>query len=506
MNAQPATLQDTLQSIVANVPQMLAAIATLVIGYIVALVLGANVQRLLRRAGADTRLRGWLGDEAEGEAARFSTWAGKFVYYVVMLFVLIAFFQILGLTMLTAPLNRFLEQVFAYAPRLVGALVLLFVALLLARIARAVVQRALNAMRIDERVSAQPSEAAKPVSQSASNTVYWLVLVLFLPAILGALGLTGLMAPIQHMIDRVLEALPNVLTATLILVVGLFVARLVRRIIENLVASVGADQLSERIGLATLLGRYTLSTVIGWIAYVLVMLSVITGALQVLAFEALTTPIRNMIDRIVTALPAFFGAVLVLIAGYVIGRLVRGVVSSLLTGIRFDGFVTSVGIRLPEGAKSPSEQMGQLALIVVMYYAVMEATKILGLTLVADVLRNFLSYAGHIGAGLAIFVLGLYLAQLAASAVRASGLGQANLLAGLTRAVVLIFVGAIALRQMGIADEIVTIAFGLLMGAVAVAAALAFGLGGREVAARELENWLSRLRSSDGQGATGEPK
>jgi hypothetical protein len=62
---------------------------------------------------------------------------------------------------------------------------------------------------------------------------------------------------------------------------------------------------------------------------------------------------------------------------------------------------------------------------------------------------------------------------------------------------VLIFVGAIALRQMGIADEIVVIAFGLLMGAVAVAAALAFGLGGREIAARELENWLSRLRSND---------
>lgn len=81
--------------------------------------------------------------------------------------------------------------------------------------------------------------------------------------------------------------------------------------------------------------------------------------------------------------------------------------------------------------------------------------------------------------------------------MRASGMGQANLLAGLTRAVVLIFVGAIALRQMGIADEIVVIAFGLLMGAVAVAAALAFGLGGREVAARELENWLNRLRSND---------
>ena len=497
MNTQPLTLQDTLQSIVAHVPQMLAAIATLIVGYVVALILGANVQRLLRRAGMDARLRGWLGDEAEGETARFSTWAGKFVYYVVMLFVLIAFFQILGLTMLTTPLNRFLEQVFAYAPRLVGALLLLFVAVVTARIARVVVQRSLTAVRLDERLAVEPGEEAKPVSRGAANTVYWLVLVLFLPAILGALGLTGLMAPIQQMLDKALDALPNVLTAVLVVIVGLFVARLIRRIIENLSTSVGVNQLSERIGLASLLGRYTLSSVIGWIAYALVVLSVITAALQVLAFEALTKPVSNMIDRMVTALPVFIGAVLVLVAGYVIGRLTKGVVSGLLTGIRFDAFVQSVGIRLPEGAKSPSEQMGQLTLVVVMYYAVMEASKILGLTLVADVLRNFLSYAGNIGAGLAIFVLGLYLAQVAANAVRASGMGQANLLAGLTRAVVLIFVGAIALRQMGIADEIVVIAFGLLMGAVAVAAALAFGLGGREIAARELENWLSRLRSND---------
>ena len=81
VNAQPMTLQEALQSIVANVPQMLAAIATLVVGYVVALILGANVQRLLRRAGMDTRLRGWAMKRREklrasprGLASSFTTW------------------------------------------------------------------------------------------------------------------------------------------------------------------------------------------------------------------------------------------------------------------------------------------------------------------------------------------------------------------------------------------------------------------------------------------------
>jgi hypothetical protein len=91
----------------------------------------------------------------------------------------------------------------------------------------------------------------------------------------------------------------------------------------------------------------------------------------------------------------------------------------------------------------------------------------------------------------------LYLARLAASVIQSSGVGQASLLAGLVRALILVFAGAMALRQMGLANEIVILAFAMLTGAIALAAALAFGLGGREVAARELENYIAQLRSRE---------
>jgi hypothetical protein len=81
--------------------------------------------------------------------------------------------------------------------------------------------------------------------------------------------------------------------------------------------------------------------------------------------------------------------------------------------------------------------------------------------------------------------------------IQSSGVGQASLLAGLVRALILVFAGAMALRQMGLANEIVILAFAMLTGAIALAAALAFGLGGREVAARELENYIAQLRSRE---------
>jgi cytochrome bd-type quinol oxidase subunit 2 len=119
----------------------------------------------------------------------------------------------------------------------------------------------------------------------------------------------------------------------------------------------------------------------------------------------------------------------------------------------------------------------------------------LGFDALADLLAAFTVLAGQILLGLVVFGLGVYLADLAAGAVRASGVRQADVLALATRAAVLVLAGAMALRQMGLANEIVNLAFGLLLGAIAVAAALAFGLGGRNVAGRYLEEWTTRLEA-----------
>ena len=96
--------------------------------------------------------------------------------------------------------------------------------------------------------------------------------------------------------------------------------------------------------------------------------------------------------------------------------------------------------------------------------------------------------------GLAILAIGLYLGQLAAEAVASSGAASAGILALLARVGILVLAGAMALRQAGLAEDIINLAFGLLLGAVAVAAAIAFGFGGRDLAARQLEEWSARWR------------
>ena len=500
MQAFQVFLEQMAQLVGEYIPNLIAALAILVVGWLVALIISAIVRGALRRTTLDNRLARWVVGEEAAKAVEVERQIARGVYYLLMLFVLIAFFQTLGLTLITEPLNQLLIQVFEYAPRLLGAGLLLLIAWIVASALKLVISRVLSAAKIDERLGSGAGleeEERVPLAQTLGNAVYWLVFLLFLPAVLGALALEGLLQPVQGMINQILGFLPNIFAASLILAIGWFIARIVQRIVTNLLAAVGADQLSERVGLASVLGKQQLSGLLGLVVYVLVLIPVLIAALNALALEAITRPASNMLAVILEAVPAIFAATLVVMIAYVVGRVVAGLITSLLTGVGFNAILARLGLgKEPgEGERTLSEIVGYLVLVAIMLFAAIEASRLLGFVLLADLVAQFTVFAGQVVLGLIIFAVGLYLANLAAKTVQASGAAQAGLLAMAARVSILVLAGAMALRQIGLANEIINLAFGLLLGAIAVAVALAFGLGGREAAARELEEWLQSVKS-----------
>ncbi len=468
------------------VPSLLGALAILVIGWLVARIIAAGVRGLLRRTNLDNRLATWLvGESLPVEQAISAT-----VFYLIMAFVLVAFFQALGLTLITEPLNQLLNELFQFAPQLFGAAVLLLGAWVLAIVLKRIVTGALSAANLDERLGT-------PVAATLGDAVYWLVFLLFLPAVLTALALEGLLQPVQGMMDKILRFLPNLVAAGLVLGVGWFVARLVQRIVSNLLAAAGLDALGDRIGLGTALGQNRLSGLVGLILYILILIPVIISALNVLELDAITAPASTMLTTILSALPAIFAAVLILVIAYAVGRVVANLVSNLLAGVGFNTVLARLGLgREPAaGERTPAEIVGYLVLVGIMLFATIEAVRELGFVLFADLVMQFTVFASKVILGLVIFGIGLFVANLASNTVRASSASQAGLLALAARVSIIVLAGAMALREMGLADDIINMAFGLLLGAVAVAVALAFGLGAREVAGREVAEWVDSLRS-----------
>ena len=312
--------------------------------------------------------------------------------------------------------------------------------------------------------------------------------LLFLPAILGALGLTGLLHPVQVLLDELLGFLPHLVAAAVLLLIGWFVARLVRQIVTNLLAATGLDRVGARVGLAS----PRLSDLIGLVVYVLILLPIAIAALDALQLGAITAPASAMLLLILAALPKIFAAALTIGIAYLIGRVLAGIVTSLLAGMGVDALPARLGLAGAFGGLALSALVGRLVLVALVLFAVIEALQVLGFVLVAVLTVEFVRLAGHILLGLLILAIGLYLARAAARGIRASGVANAGLLAAVAQGAILVLAGAMGLREMGVAPEIITLAFGLLLGALAVATAIAFGVGGRHVAGRVLERYAEQ--------------
>ncbi len=498
MNTIVSNLLDTLQG---RLPQLLMAVGVLVVGWLLALLISLIVRFLLKRTELDNRLASWLVGGEGADEIDVEKWISRIVFWILMLFVAVGFFHVLGLTVITAPLMAFLNRIFEYLPRLIAPVLLLLVAWALATGLRFALRKILTLAKIDERLGEKAElEEGQSISlaKTLSDAVYWLIFLLFLPAILSALDLQGLLHPVQGMVDEFLGFLPNLLAAVVILAVGWLLARVIQRIVSNLLAAVGADRLSEQVGLDKALGETSLSKVLGMLLYVLILIPVLIAALNALHLDAVTEPASRMLSTILEALPLLFGASLLLIIAFFVGRVVSGLVSNLLAGFGFDAMLARAGIGKAEaeGELRFSSVVGQLALVAIMMFATIEAVRMLGFEMLAQLIAEFMVFAGHVGLGLIIFGIGLYLAQLAARTVSSSATPQAPLLAMASRISILVLAGAMALRQMGLANEIITLAFGLLLGAVAIATALAFGLGGRELAAKTLAEWTEKARKN----------
>lgn len=389
-------------------------------------------------------------------------------------------------------LDKFRESFSVYAPRVFFALLLLLAAWVVASILRAITQRGLRALKVDEKLSTvEDTSSGQTIVKTLSDVVYWIVFLCFIPAILGVLGLNGILAPVQTMMNNILGFLPNVLAAVLIFVIGSLIARILRQIVTSLLTAAGANRLAEKAGIESVAGTNGVSGIIGTIVYALVLLGVLSAALSVLSIDAISNPINNVINGITNAIPNIFGAAIIVVIAFMIGRVVAGIVTNILTGIGFNSIPKALGFsNIPiEGERTASSFVGQISFLAIMFFAVTAAANLLGFERVSAIVQELTVFGGHLLTGVIIFGVGLYLANLAARLISESEVTNAGTLATMARVAILIFTGAMALRQMGLADDIVNLAFGLSLGALAVSAAIAFGVGGIDFAKRVLSRF-----------------
>ena len=200
-------------------------------------------------------------------------------------------------------------------------------------------------------------------------------------------------------------------------------------------------------------------------------------------------------------LPALLVAVAVLIAGYFLARLVERWTDSLLVRLNFNKVAEAGGLREAMGRTGtrldPIHAIGKLLFWLVMLVVILLASSALGLTSINTMFGTMLSYIPTLVAAIVIVILGLIVGEFVRALVLASagGMEGVPVLAKLAKASVVLIAVFMAIQQLGIAEEIVTAAFTLIVGAIALAAGLAFGLGNRSLAGEITRRWYEEGRA-----------
>ncbi|ENH4942691.1 mechanosensitive ion channel [Acinetobacter baumannii] len=468
---------------------ILAAIVILLVGWIIALLVAAGVKKLLQKVNTNAKL-----SSATGRTPNIEGLISKVVFWFILILAVVAALNVLNISGVSGPFSNMVNQVLVYIPNIIAAVVVGFIGWIVARLVRAGVTNVLSRTQLDDKLSSEVGVGG--ISQNIGEILYWLVLLLFLPIVLSILGLTGLLIPVQNMVNDAVAFLPNIFIAGVIVFVGYILAKIVRGIVEGLINSLGVQSQAEKIGLFK---NSNVGKFLGSFVFAIIIITTLIVAFEALGIETISQPATAMLNEILQAIPNIIAAGLILLVAYIVSRFVGRLVAELIAGTGVDEIPAKLDVQRFLGQTKVSNAVGWLIVFFTMLFAVSEAAVRLGFDQISGLIAMFIHFGANILLGAVILVIGFWLANVVANVVQRGEYNSSRWLGSLVRVLIIGLVLALGLRAMGIADSIVNLAFGLTLGAVAVAFALAFGLGGRQPAERLLSDLLDKAKKEASQ-------
>ncbi|MGP9689780.1 mechanosensitive ion channel [Psychrobacter sp. AOP22-C1-C5] len=461
---------------------IIGAILIFIIGWLVALGVAALVRGVLSKVNLNQRMNSSTGKTYDLEGI-----ISKIVFWFIFIIAISGALSQLNLNSISAPFANMVNQVLAFIPNLIVAIAVGVIGWVVATVARTAINAALAKTSMDERLSEKAG--VKPMSSTIADMVYWFILLVVLTMVLGKLELNGLFAPLTNMIDKIFNFIPNILLAGVVFVVGYIIAKIVRGIVTNLVSTFDVQALATRAGLNE---QNSLPNIAGTLAFLVIIIPTIIAALNALKVEVIARPATNMLNKIMEALPNIFMAVAILVVTFYVIRMVANIIKGLIENTQINQLPAKVGLQQTMGDQKISDLVGYAIIFFAMLFAAIAAADLLGFVAISGIITMFIAFGANIILGAIVLFIGFWLANVIAGVVERSEQGS-QFLANIVRVLIMGLVLAMGLKAMGIADSIVNLAFGLTLGAVAVAFALSFGLGGQEAAARFLRKMQDKM-------------
>ena len=319
-----------------------------------------------------------------------------------------------------------------------------------------------------------------------ASLVKALLTIFVLMAVLRHFDLVDVLAPLEDMMTQFLGVIPNIIGAGIIGYVGWILAKLVSELVGMALGKVD-QQIAARTGNDDV----KISKFVGALVFGAILLPIVVAALGVLNIPAISVPASSMINDLMAAVPNIIGAAIILLVTYFVTKFVVLILGGLLESMQVNSLPEKMGAQgMFSESFTPVKFIGGAIMFFSMLTGATAAVNALGIEVISTIFAKALEFGGGIFVGGVILLIGNFLSSIAHQRLSAGGSqGMANI----ARFAILGLVLAMGLKAMGLADNIVNLAFGLTMGGVAVAAAIAFGLVGRDAAKAVADKWAGRI-------------
>ena len=364
----------------------------------------------------------------------------------------------------------------------IAALLILIIGWFVAGIIKRIVSKLIKKTGIDEKLG----DSKIQLSSFISKLIYFLVMIFVFILALEKLGMSNVLDPVKNMLNGFTSYLPNIIGAGLVAYIGYMLATIISELVElsgNSIKSFAPKlRLPENVDLVNIIKK---------IVFIFIFIPLLISAFNILNMDSISEPATAMLRDFFNAIPKILVAVCIIILFVVGGRFLSELIKDLLNSMNVNNFLNKSGLDDVTGNTNMVKIIGNIVYFFIVLFGITTAIEKLEFAALATILYTITAYSGKILFGLVILAVGNWISKIASN--NFSKNENNSFIASIIRVAILAIFLAIGLRTMGIADEIINLAFGITLGTVALTIVLSFGLGGREAAGRQMDKILNKF-------------
>lgn len=385
--------------------------------------------------------------------------------------------------------NNFMAQMEAYGPNILKAALVMIAFVVVAYIVRWLIGAAIDRTGLAKKANATTTTGSKSLGTSLATAAFWIVILVGMVQSLAIAGATQISQALNGVVNPIMEYLPNVIGAVLIFAIFLIVANVVKQALKAIL--VFADGMPEQFGLAS--GPVNISGITSYVAFSIVTLLGAITAFDVLDIAAISDPANALLNDIIGIIPNILAAGVILAVFVLVARFVADLMRRVLPGTGVDSAVSELGVlKGADAGLTASSISARVAQFLIVLLGVIAALNALGIETLTSAMDVVLEMATQIIFGALIIFAGVFTARLVTGAMAATGSGASDVAANAVKWIIIVLSVILGISRMGLdptgGEFILNVAEYLVMGGAA-AMALAFGWGGKDWAAKQLENW-----------------